>query len=543
MIRKGIPPALRCAVWLSNVIQSAHPHQDLTYWHEYRTLAKVRALDGAYDFVTQKLSATLSEDSFSSVAPPTFGQINSPAIPGTTETGHMACTRVLLALDHTSGLDAAPMIPTLVQLLLTNMSESYCFCAVREMTHHASWYFPTSARERVAWCRAFGHVMKKLHAATAAYLEDRCVLDDDNLTPLFQDMFVGILPVQYVLRIVDIYTLEGFKALFRFGVALLVLYKMDSAEQLATISNAKEWWTGMREWAHSKRFYFELVVRKAYGLHGRGIRRGLRFPRRQILQRIIRMEEERQQVDDDQYEAPALPVGLVVPTDTTILLPGEELILPVLAQSTKVRQYIAEWLPISLRMTNLELLYSTNYHGRSLEMFYHCVANAKHTVLVCETYPETITGHAAAASTPTIIGMYASQVWQVSPRVYGDGGCFLFRLDPDARCWKWKPKPPEGTSATHANALDGVDLEGDDTDTNETALLEQFMVGTRTYISMGGNADGSAGFRLNDDLTKGESSTAAGFENEPLHAGGGSVFEVGLVEVYGLVRQMDGRAA
>jgi hypothetical protein len=27
MIRRGIPPALRCAVWLSNVIQAVHPHQ------------------------------------------------------------------------------------------------------------------------------------------------------------------------------------------------------------------------------------------------------------------------------------------------------------------------------------------------------------------------------------------------------------------------------------------------------------------------------------------------------------------------------------
>jgi hypothetical protein len=81
---------------------------------------------------------------------------------------------------------------------------------------------------------------------------------------------------------------------------------------------------------------------------------------------------------------------------------------------------------------------------------------------------------------------------------------------------------------------------------NRIALLEQFMVGTRTYISMGGNQDGSAGLRLNEDLTIGESSPAAGFENEPLHGAGvgnGGIFDVGLVEVYGLVRQIDGRPA
>lgn len=57
---------------------------------------------------------------------------------------------------------------------------------------------------------------------------------------------------------------------------------------------------------------------------------------------------------------------------------------------------------------------------------------------------------------------------------------------------------------------------------------------------MGGNNQGGAGLRLNEDLTKAESSSAAGFDNEPLLPGSGGMFEVGLVEIYQLVRQMDG---
>ena len=80
-------------------------------------------------------------------------------------------------------------------------------------------------------------------------------------------------------------------------------------------------------------------------------------------------------------------------------------------------------------------------------------------------------------------------------------------------------------------------------DLGDLALLNQFMVSRDTFISMGGNKDGSSGFRINEDLTIGESSPAAGFDNEPLHGvGKGSVFSLGLVEVYGLVRQIDGRA-
>jgi len=70
------------------------------------------------------------------------------------------------------------------------------------------------------------------------------------------------------------------------------------------------------------------------------------------------------------------------------------------------------------------------------------------------------------------------------------------------------------------------------------ALQEQFMVGRTSFISMGGNEDGTCGLRLNEDFTKGESASAKGFRNEALP--GKSLFEVGLVEVYSLVSAIGG---
>ena len=71
-----------------------------------------------------------------------------------------------------------------------------------------------------------------------------------------------------------------------------------------------------------------------------------------------------------------------------------------------------------------------------------------------------------------------------------------------------------------------------------TALLEQFMVGTTSYISMGGNPDGSCGLRFNEDFTRAESTPAVGFDNEPL-AGVKGDLAIGLVEVYSLQRQTE----
>lgn len=274
------------------------------------------------------------------------------------------------------------------------------------------------------------------------------------------------------------------------------------------------------------------------------------------------MEEDRIRQDDNfnddgmYQEPPARPLGLVTPQPLPCDAYGNpgEAVVATLAQSVHVRQLIAQWLPLSLRLTNLDLLYSTSYHGRTLERFYEHVKHARHTILFCEvlsTSPQhhvtTGNGSSPAIAKPTVIGMYASQVWRISSQVYGDGGCFLFRVEPNAVCWKWQPSRTVAmSSGSHhqTSILDHVEVECEDNKTNnEAALLEQFMVGTREYISMGGNPDGTCGLRINEDLTKGESSTASGFNNEPLHGVGqsSSLFEIGLVEVYGLVRQIDGR--
>ena len=545
MLRYGIPPALRCAVLLSNVIQATHPHEESSYWHAYRTLAKVHSLDFAYESLLQRIRHTQGEkketdgnlandDVWESMPESTFGRFHGDVrklIPDISEDGSKALKRVLLALEPTLGIEVCPLLPAFCAILLCSMSESYVFTAIREMAKSSSFFMSSSRVESTAWCATFRVVLFKLHPATAEYLEDRGVLDVEGLVPLFQDFGLGVLPLPVVQRMMDIYTLEGYKVLMRFGVALFVLYRKESAEMLVTISNAADWWENFTKWSHSREFDVEGVIRKAYGVHHHvtGLRRQIRFPRRHLLERIIRLEDCRirqdELLDDDgHYQEPlAQPLGLVQP----VTPPLEEPVVALLGQPLEHRQSLAQWLPLSLRLTNLDLLYSTNHHGRTLERFYTHVKRARHTLFLAEVLQDP----------PTIVGMYASQVWHPSTRVYGDGGCFLFRVDPDPVCFKWHPKDEK---------LDDTAWEEDSksqSNNNETALLEQFMVGTNNFISMGGNPDGSSGLRINEDLTRGESSKASGYENDPLHGKTSVVFELGLIEVYGLVRQIDGLRA
>ena len=269
--------------------------------------------------------------------------------------------------------------------------------------------------------------------------------------------------------------------------------------------------------------------------------------------------------------------------------------------TTLVRKKLAEWLPYGLRYTSdLQLVYSTNIHGRSLGMFYDCLAEERqqqqyissipsstsksnHTILLMEVLlPATPPSSSTTMVTTTTgkkkrltVGMYASQRWHRTNKVYGDGRCFLFRiaeeetedntripgrqqrddnnnnnnndnynnkdLDSASSCcsnnvinsittaehWQWKPPPSPLLITT--NSRDYNDCNNGRTKNEEsaaealrvaartTAIWETFQRSDNETIRMGCTQDGSgAGLQLNSDFTKGVSSRAIGFDNSPL---------------------------
>ena len=68
------------------------------------------------------------------------------------------------------------------------------------------------------------------------------------------------------------------------------------------------------------------------------------------------------------------------------------------------------------------------------------------------------------------------------------------------------------------------------------------MVSGNDFISLGVGNDGASGLRVNEDLTKGSSSPAMGMGTgqESLLGNDSQVFEIGLVECYRFVREVDG---
>jgi hypothetical protein len=167
---------------------------------------------------------------------------------------------------------------------------------------------------------------------------------------------------------------------------------MESAEQLLTISNTDEWWNSMKLWAHSDRFNFEGLVRKAYFPWTRDsptieVSPVDRFSR--ALSKWKKNDSSRKLVTTETMVVRLRRVlwdsCRSTLTSVTGIVDTAETIEPILPHLNQARLNLAEWIPVTvtMRLTNLDLLYSTNHHRRSLEMFYWHVKHAKHTVLLC----------------------------------------------------------------------------------------------------------------------------------------------------------------
>jgi len=511
----GVPGYLRCAVLISNICFLSNAQMPSYQADTNATLGKIRAIEHGWDLVTKECFPDSSDALQYQDLYPLFLQKKLTVTEeedirkqrdedfGIRE--RLPLTKVLLCVDHMLGVKHCPLLPDIVSILLMYMPESCVYQTVREMIEHGGTKFMTSTQlDYYSNCRTFGDLMKRFYPKTAKEMTEIGALSPIGLEPIFNRFFIPILPFRYVMRIMDFFTLEGQTVIFRFGVALLAIYKKQLKSM--NLRDTQSWWKQLKDFTHDSKFDFDEVIRIAYGAWGNVHRKRCRFPKQKFLDRrnVRNQKWARSQIELSGQE-PIRPIGFISSEESTPF---------VLAKDSIKRAHIAEWLPRTFQDTKIDCIYSTNVHGRTLERFYTHCAKAKHTLILIEVLDNN-----------SIIGAFATDKWHKSSSVYGDGGCFLFSLHPEARYYPWSP----GTIGS--------------TDTDETdALLEQFMMSTSRYISMGGSPDGSCGLRLNEDLTKGSSARSITYNNEPL-AGEElrEFFEVGVVEVFRFVRAIDGQ--
>ena len=93
------------------------------------------------------------------------------------------------------------------------MPESHAYSAIREMSNISNYYFPTSKTEHYKWCKTFADLTRRLYHKTAVDMEASGALTPAGLDPILRTFFITILKREDVFRIMDMYTIEGYKTL------------------------------------------------------------------------------------------------------------------------------------------------------------------------------------------------------------------------------------------------------------------------------------------------------------------------------------------
>ena len=441
--------------------------------------------------------------------------------------GIQSLTKVLHAARDSLGLEFCPLLPDLSCYLLSYMPESYAYATIRQMVvNDSSYYLPLSRVQYLAWCKTFADLMYRSFPQTASVMEGIGALDPIGLVPILKRLFTPLLRRKHVLRILDIYTREGSHVIFRIGTTLCCLAHAHLGESVREhCNNAAVFWEGVRRFTHSKHFKFDIFLHhQAYGVQKsmRILTRPI-FPNRDVVSRLISTNETwaEENVSTISIHEDKKPLGLVVDG----MYPME------LVKASGDRLQLAQWLPPTLQSTKLDLVYSSNHHGRSLDMFYRCCSTSRHTLTVMEVL----------GSEQRVIGMYATQTWHNNPNGYGDGECFLFRLKPNPECFRYSigKKTSHNNNIGSFDTIDATHQQHDGGDIVEEEDAGQLMISSRTFISMGVGEGGASGLRINEDLTRGSTSKSIGSDNDVLVGDGVEVFDIGLVEVYRFIREVD----
>jgi hypothetical protein len=201
--RSGLPPHLRCAVWISSVARIANPQLPISETDSYGTEANERNIEARWKFALNA-AFPIPSDRDDVIAPDLgLGQqvlhelirhgYEEKSEKLVSELGVRSLTGILCAVYHVLGIEYCPIIPDIAAILLSHMPESYAFATIREMIDDTSHFLPVSRKDYYSWCKTYSFFVEKMFPSTYQVMEKCGALDPDGLDPIFKRFFSTIL--------------------------------------------------------------------------------------------------------------------------------------------------------------------------------------------------------------------------------------------------------------------------------------------------------------------------------------------------------------
>ncbi|XP_061666951.1 TBC1 domain family member 24 [Syngnathoides biaculeatus] len=430
-----------------------------------------------------------------------------------------------------------PSLPAITSLLLHfSADEAQCFEHVSRIlacNEPGKRLLDQTFLAYESGCMTFGDLANK-YCAPAHKLIVATARDVLEVYADWQRWVLGDLPFSHIVRILDVYLVEGYKILYRVGIALLKFYRKHKAGAARAPADQQQDSGKVRSDIQAfvkgiasvvtpdklleKAFTIRLLSRKEITL--------LQLTNEKSLQQKgITVKQKRRNVQ------------LALNPDTF----SSEIV------SAKEMRDIWSWIPERFALSQPQLLFTTSTHGCSLNRFYeHCEGHEPTLLLIRTTDGD-------------VCGAFLSTDWEERKRggnklsFFGTGECFVFRLKPEMERYEWVViRHPELASAVKDRGQEDTDpSEGQNSVTNSLQPTEKaagelspflsarhfnlnsrntsmFMAGNFDSIIVGGG-EGNALY-IDSELNHGRTGCCATFDNPPLCA---ESFQVALLESWG----------
>lgn len=426
-----------------------------------------------------------------------------------------------------------PSLPAVTSLLLHfSKDEAQCFEHVSRMlacNEPGKRLLDQTFLAYESSCMTFGDLANKYcvnaHKLIVASAQDVLEVYSD-----WQHWVLGDLPFSHMVRVLDVYLVEGYKILFRIAIALLKFYRKHKAggqsnqqqqDSEKVKADIQAFVRGIASTVSPDK-----LLEKAFSIR--------LFSRKEITLLQLTNEKSLQQKGIT-VKQKRRNVQLALNPDTF----SSEIV------SAKEMKDIWSWIPERFALCQPQLLFTTATHGCSLNRFYSHCEGYEPTLLLIRT------------TDGDVCGAFLSTDWEERKRggnklsFFGTGECFVFRLKPEMERYEWvvirhpelasSVKEQEQTASTEDQNSDSLNLQQPDKAVGELSPFlsarhfnltskntSMFMAGNFDSIIVGGG-EGNALY-IDSELNHGRTGRCATFDNPPLCA---ESFQVSLLESWG----------
>ena len=353
--------------------------------------------------------------------------------------------------------------PVLAMLTMFLPSPEVIFSTACDILDRQDWFISHNAAKHRMKLYSFRLLVVNFLPKYAEDLLKIDAFDENFLNFIFVDFFCSLLPIPEAAKIFDAFLLEGYKVLFRFGLALIFLCKTF----IGTCKTGIEFWNYVRQQCLNNEITWARLCLTAYtsgksSLIDKLSSKSISLTRATILH----YELEAKLALGEKLRG---PLNLNFRNLFQMKNPSmaEDFAIESKILDSKTSERLRMFLPSVNVLEGFKLVFSTTNDGWNLSTLYAKAENLNPCILLVRTL-----------QTSSVVGVFiTSAISPPSESIRGDGNCFVCRLDgPEAACYRWIGKKILTSSQTHNRG-------------NKTATKDQFAIFSESHIMIGGSAD------------------------------------------------------